>query len=79
MGSIGLKKELLMIGAPHPTTVIRDYERRLAELSVEANRDRELLLAELDAEDRRRWISLSTVLMIVSLVALVLAMSGAAT
>lgn len=68
-----------MIGAPHPRTVIAEYERRLAEVSVDAERDRQLLLAELDAEDRRRWISLSALLMIVSLVALVLAMSGAVT
>jgi hypothetical protein len=69
----------MMIGAPHPKTVITEYERRLAELSAEAERDHQLLLAELDAEDRRRWISLSAVLMIVSVAALILAMSGAVT
>jgi hypothetical protein len=56
-----------------------EYERRLAEVTAEAERDRQLLLTELDAVDRRRWISLSAVLMIVSVAALVLAMSGAVT
>ena len=68
-----------MIGAPHPKTVIMEYERRLAEVTAETERDRQLLLAELDAEDHRRWISLSAALMIVSVVTLVLAMSGAVT
>ena len=68
-----------MVGAPHPRVVIMEAERRRAELAAEADRDRQLLLAELDAEDRRRWISLSAVMMIVSVVALVLAVSGAVT
>jgi hypothetical protein len=68
-----------MFGAPTPRIVMMEYERHCAELYAEAERDRQLLLHEFDAEDHRRWTSLSALLMIVAVVALALVMTRAVT
>ena len=66
-----------MTGGPHPIAAIKIAARHRPETYAWTERDRQRLLAELDAEDHQGWVSLSALLMIVAALALVLAMSGA--
>jgi hypothetical protein len=70
-------KEREMTGGPHPIAAIKIAARHRPETDAWTERDRQRLLAELDAEDRQGWMSLSALLMIVAALALVLAVSGA--
>jgi hypothetical protein len=71
------RKVATMSGGPHPLIAITDAERHRAETYGWTMSDRQRLIAELDAEDHRRWVSLSAVLLIVAVLTLVMAMSGA--
>jgi hypothetical protein len=70
-------KVATMSGGPHSVFAITDTKRRRAEPYGWTMRDRQRLIAELDAEDHQRWVSLSAALLIIAVLALVMAMSGA--